>query len=219
MTDFAQSRRKMVDNQLRTNDVTDHRILDAMEWVPREKFVPVSKQPVAYIDEELPVNAAGTRFLMKPHIFGKLIQLAEIRENDVVLVIGTGSGYSAAVLSRLAASVVAVEEDADLSASAAEMLVDLGIENAAVVEGKLVEGCASEGPYDAIVVDGAVEELPAGLLKQLKSDGRLVVIEGQGGAAAARIYQNSDGVAASRFGFNASTALLPGFEKAREFVF
>ncbi|MBD8875713.1 protein-L-isoaspartate O-methyltransferase family protein [Roseibium polysiphoniae] len=219
MTDFAQSRRKMVDNQLRTNDVTDHRILDAMEWVPREKFVPVSKQPVAYIDEELPVNAAGTRFLMKPHIFGKLIQLAEIRENDVVLVIGTGSGYSAAVLSRLAASVVAVEEDADLSASASEMLVDLGIENAAVVEGKLVEGCASEGPYDAIVVDGAVEELPAGLLKQLKSDGRLVVIEGQGGAAAARIYQNSDGVAASRFGFNASTALLPGFEKAREFVF
>lgn len=219
MTDFAQSRRKMVDNQLRTNDVTDHRILDAMEWVPREKFVPVSKQPVAYIDEELPVNAAGTRFLMKPHIFGKLIQLAEIRENDVVLVIGTGSGYSAAVLSRLAASVVAVEEDADLSASAAEMLVDLGIENAAVVEGKLVEGCASEGPYDAIVIDGAVEELPAGLLKQLKSDGRLVVIEGQGGAAAARIYQNSDGVAASRFGFNASTALLPGFEKAREFVF
>lgn len=219
MTDFAQSRRKMVDNQLRTNDVTDHRILDAMEWVPREKFVPVSKQPVAYIDEELPVNAAGTRFLMKPHIFGKLTQLAEIRENDVVLVIGTGSGYSAAVLSRLAASVVAVEEDADLSASAAEMLVDLGIENAAVVEGKLVEGCASEGPYDAIVIDGAVEELPAGLLKQLKSDGRLVVIEGQGGAAAARIYQNSDGVAASRFGFNASTALLPGFEKAREFVF
>ncbi|MBS8259659.1 protein-L-isoaspartate O-methyltransferase [Roseibium polysiphoniae] len=219
MTDFAQSRRKMVDNQLRTNDVTDHRILDAMEWVPREKFVPVSKQPVAYIDEELPVNAAGTRFLMKPHIFGKLIQLAEIRENDVVLVIGTGSGYSAAVLSRLAASVVAVEEDADLSASASEMLVDLGIENAAVVEGKLVEGCASEGPYDAIVIDGAVEELPAGLLKQLKSDGRLVVIEGQGGAAAARIYQNSDGVAASRFGFNASTALLPGFEKAREFVF
>ncbi|WP_153768865.1 protein-L-isoaspartate O-methyltransferase [Labrenzia sp. CE80] len=219
MTDFAQSRRKMVDNQLRTNDVTDHRILDAMEWVPREKFVPVSKQPVAYIDEELPVNASGTRFLMKPHIFGKLIQLAEIRGNDVVLVIGAGSGYSAAVLSRLAASVVAVEEDADLSASASEMLVDLGIENAAVVEGKLVEGCASEGPYDAIVIDGAVEELPAGLLKQLKSDGGLVVIEGQGGSATARIYQNSDGVAAPRFGFNASTALLPGFEKAREFVF
>ncbi|MEP0235395.1 protein-L-isoaspartate O-methyltransferase [Roseibium sp.] len=219
MTDFAQSRRKMVDNQLRTNDVTDHRILDAMEWVPREKFVPVSKQPVAYIDEELPVNAAGTRFLMKPHIFGKLIQLAEIRANDVVLVIGTGSGYSAAALSRLAASVVAVEEDADLSASASEMLVDLGIENAAVVDGKLVEGCASEGPYDAIVIDGAVEELPAELLKQLKSDGRLAVIEGLGGAAAARIYQNSDGVAASRFGFNASTALLPGFEKEREFVF
>jgi protein-L-isoaspartate(D-aspartate) O-methyltransferase len=219
MTDFAQSRRKMVDNQLRTNDVTDHRILDAMEWVPRERFIPASKQAIAYIDEELPVNSAATRFLMKPHVFGKLIQMAGVRESDVVLVVGAGSGYSAAVLSRLAASVVAVEEDADLAASAGEVLIDLGIENAAVIEGRLTEGCASEGPYDVIVIDGAVEEVPDTLLGQLKADARLVVIVGQGGAAMARVYQNSGGVVASRFGFNASTALLPGFEKAAEFVF
>ncbi|MEJ8474360.1 protein-L-isoaspartate O-methyltransferase family protein [Roseibium algae] len=220
MTDYVQSRRKMVDNQLRTNDVTDNRILDAMEWVPREKFVTASKQSVAYIDEELPVNSSATRFLIKPHIFGKLIQLAEVREADVVLVVGAGSGYSAAVLSRLAASVVAVEEDADLAASASEMLIELGIENAAVVEGILKDGCASEGPYDVIVVDGAVAaEVPEKLLTQLKGAGRLVAIEGQGGAASARVYQNSDGVIAPRFGFNASTALLPGFEKVPQFVF
>ncbi len=219
MTDFAQSRRKMVDNQLRTNDVTDHRILDAMEWVPREKFVPASRQAVAYIDEEIPVNTAGTRFLMKPHVFGKLVQLASVRPDDVVLVIGAGSGYSAAVLSRLANSVVAVEEDPELQAAASERLVTLGIENAAVVEGPLNEGCASEGPYDAIVVDGAVEELSDTVLHQLKVGGRLVVIEGLGGAGAARLYQNSGGAIASRFGFNASTALLPGFAKAAEFVF
>ncbi|WP_417668908.1 protein-L-isoaspartate O-methyltransferase family protein [Roseibium sp.] len=219
MTDFTQSRRKMVDNQLRTNDVTDHRILDAMEWVPREKFVPASRQAVAYIDEELPVNTAASRFLMKPHVFAKLIQLAEVRPDHVVLVIGAGSGYGAAVLSRMAASVVAVEEDSELVASAGERLIDLGIENAAVLEGKLAEGCAAEGPYDVVVVDGAVDEVPEALLHQLKSDGRLVAIEGRGGAAAARLYQNSGGAVSARFGFNASTAVLPGFEKKAEFVF
>ncbi|WP_417689588.1 protein-L-isoaspartate O-methyltransferase family protein [Roseibium sp.] len=219
MTDFAQSRRKMVDNQLRTNDVTDHRILDAMEWVPREKFVPASKQAVAYIDEELPLNTEGTRFLMKPHVFGKLVQLAAVRPDDVVLVVGTGSGYSAAVLSRLAASVVAVEEDAGLAAAAGDRLVDLGIENAAVIEGKLTDGCASEGPYDAVIIDGAVDVTPQSLLKQLKDGGRLVVIEGRGGAGAARLYQASGDASASRFGFNASVAVLPGFEKKAEFVF
>jgi protein-L-isoaspartate(D-aspartate) O-methyltransferase len=156
---------------------------------------------------------------MKPHVFGKLVQLASVRPDDVVLVIGAGSGYSAAVLSRLANSVVAVEEDPELQAAASERLVTLGIENAAVVEGPLNEGCASEGPYDAIVVDGAVEELSDTVLHQLKVGGRLVVIEGLGGAGAARLYQNSGGAIASRFGFNASTALLPGFAKAAEFVF
>ncbi|POF29351.1 protein-L-isoaspartate O-methyltransferase family protein [Roseibium marinum] len=220
MTDFNQSRRKMVDNQLRTNDVTDHRILDAMELIPRERFVPASKKVVAYIDEDLPVGSAETgRMLMKPHIFGKLVQLAEIREDDVVLVVGAGTGYSAAVVSKLAASVVALEENADLAKTATDVLVDLGIENAVVVEGPLVKGYASEGPYDVILVDGAVEVLPADLTDQLKPDGRLTVIEGRGGAGAAKLYQKSANAVSGRFGFNASVSLLPGFGKADDFVF
>ncbi|MHA7772695.1 protein-L-isoaspartate O-methyltransferase family protein [Roseibium sp. M-1] len=220
MTDFNQSRRKMVDNQLRTNDVTDHRILDAMELVPRERFVPASKRTVAYIDEDLPVGSTESgRMLMKPHIFGKLVQLAEIREGDVVLVVGAGTGYSAAVVSKLAASVVALEENADLAKTATEVLVDLGIENAVVVEGPLVAGFAAEGPYDVILVDGAVEVLPDALTAQLKPDGRLAVVEGQGGAGVAKLYQKSGTAVSSRYGFNASVSLLPGFAKAAEFVF
>lgn len=220
MTDYSQSRRKMVDNQLRTNDVTDHRILDAMEAVPRERFVPASKKAVAYIDEDLPVGPADCeRFLMKPHIFGKLVQLAEIRKDDVVLVVGAGSGYSAAVIADLAASVVALEENEDLVKTATEVLVDLGIENAVVVDGPLVEGYASEGPYDVIFVDGSVEVLPETLTEQLKEAGRLVVVEGQGGAGASRLFRKSGEAVSSRFGFNASVSLLPGFARTAEFVF
>jgi len=220
MTDFNQSRRKMVDNQLRTNDVTDHRILDAMELVPRERFVPASKRAVAYIDEDLPIGSEDTgRVLMKPHIFGKLVQLAEIRENDVVLVVGAGTGYSAAVVSKLAASVVALEENPDLAKTATEVLVDLGIENAVVVEGPLADGYASEGPYDVVLVDGAVEVLPDALLSQVKPDGRLAVVEGQGGAGVAKLYQKSGDAVSSRFGFNASVGLLPGFAREAAFVF
>ncbi|MEP3047348.1 MAG: protein-L-isoaspartate O-methyltransferase [Roseibium sp.] len=220
MTDFDQSRRKMVDNQLRTNDVTDHRILDAMEAVPREKFVPASKRTVAYIDEDLPVGSVESkRFLMKPHIFGKLVQLAAIREGDVVLVIGAGSGYSSAVVSKLAASVVAVEEDTDLSKTATDILVELGIENAVVVDGPLADGFASEGPYDVILVDGAVDVLPEDLFAQLKDDGRLVAVEGQGGAGVAKLYQKSGSAVSGRFGFNASVGLLPGFAREAEFTF
>ncbi len=220
MTDFNQSRRKMVDNQLRTNDVTDHQILDAMEVVPRERFVPASKRAVAYIDEDLPIGASGSgRYLMKPHIFGKLIQLAQISPDDIVLVIGAGSGYSTAVAAKLAASVVALEENAELARDAGDLLVDLGTENAVVVEGPLVEGYAAEGPYDVILIDGAVEVLPEALLNQLKSDGRLVVIEGQGGAGVAKLYQKSGEAVSGRFAFNASAALLPGFAQAAEFTF
>lgn len=219
MTDFEQSRLKMVDNQLRTNDVTDHRVLDAMGWVPREKFVPLSKQVIAYIDEDLPVNVEGSRFLMKPHIFGKLIQLAAIRSDNLVLIVGANSGYSAAVASRLADSVVAVEEDPALVASATETLVALGIENAAVIDGKLTDGCASEGPYDVILIDGAVDEVPEKLLAQLKNGGRLVAIEGTGGAGVAKLYTKSDATISGRFAFNASAMRLPGFEPVEEFVF
>jgi len=220
MTDYAQARTRMVDNQLRTNDVTDLRILDAMETVPREKFVPASKRAVAYIDEDLPVGASSSgRYMLKPHVFGKLLQLARVDSQDIVLVVGAGTGYSAAVLGKLATSVVAVEEDEDLAQSATAVLLDLGIENSVIVEGPLTAGYAAEGPYDVIVVNGAVDILPEAILKQLKDDGRLVVVEGQGGAGAAQLYQNSNGKVSARFGFNASAPMLPGFEKKEQFQF
>ncbi|MBO6894999.1 MAG: protein-L-isoaspartate O-methyltransferase, partial [Roseibium sp.] len=141
------------------------------------------------------------------------------REEDVVLVVGAGTGYSSAVISKLAASVVALEENEDLAKIATDVLVDLGIENAVVVEGPLSKGYASEGPFDVIFVDGAVEVLPDDLISQLKPDGRLVAVEGIGGAGTAKLYQRSGDAVSSRFGFNASVGLLPGFSKAAEFVF
>ncbi|MCX2722827.1 protein-L-isoaspartate O-methyltransferase family protein [Roseibium salinum] len=220
MTDFSQSRRNMVENQLRTSDITDHRILDAMGAIPRERFVPASKKAVAYIDANLPIGSEDTgRALMKPHVLGKLIQLADIRGEDVVLVIGAGTGYSAAVVSNLAASVVALEENEDLAKAATDVLVELGIENAVVVEGPLAKGYAAEGPYDVILIDGAVEVLPETLTEQLKPGGRLTVVEGRGGAGSAKLYQKSANAVSSRFGFNASVNVLPGFEKAAAFEF
>ncbi|GGB54546.1 protein-L-isoaspartate O-methyltransferase [Roseibium aquae] len=220
MTDYAQARTRMVDNQLRTNDVTDLRILDAMETIPREKFLPASKRAVAYIDEDLPIGGTGSgRYMLKPHVFGKMLQLARVDSQDIVLVVGAGTGYSAAVLGKLAASVVALEENPELGEAATAALLDLEIENAVIVDGPLTGGYASEGPYDVIIVNGAVDVLPDAVLAQLKNDGRLVVIEGQGGAGAARLYQNSDGKFSSRFGFNASAPMLPGFAKKPQFEF
>uniref|UniRef100_UPI003BA90D98 protein-L-isoaspartate O-methyltransferase family protein n=1 Tax=Stappia sp. TaxID=1870903 RepID=UPI003BA90D98 len=220
MGDFERVRTHMVDNQLRTNDVTDLRILDAMGELPRERFVPSAKRCIAYSDQDVPLSAGdGQRFLMKPHIFAKLLQLADIGSDDVILCAGCATGYSVAVASRLAGSVVGIEKDPETVESASALLVDLGIENAAVIAGDPATGGASEGPYDVILVDGAVEVLPQSLTAQLKDGGRLVVVEGRGGAGVAKIYVRSGDVVSGRFAFNASINLLPGFEKPREFVF
>lgn len=220
MGDFEQSRTRMVDNQLRTNDVTDLRILDAMGLVPRERFVPTAKRAVAYSDLDIAVHeGAADRYLMKPHVLARLIQLAEIAPGDVVLAVGCTTGYSVAVLSRLAQSVVGVEEDKELVDQASETLMELGIDNGAVVQGELGKGCASEGPYDVILIDGAVEELPDSLTRQLKDGGRLVAVVGTGGGGAATIYTRSGDTVSGRFAFNAAAHVLPGFERPKAFVF
>lgn len=223
MGEFNVARQHMVDNQLRTNDVTDLRILDAMGRVPRELFVPKGRRAIAYIDEDLELREAAdgqpARYLMKPHVFARLVQLAAIRPDDVVLVVGCAMGYSAAVLSRIAGSVVAVEPDAELAAKAGELLVEQGIDNVAVVTGELTAGLPSEGPYDAIILDGAVEELPDALVGQLKEGGRLVCVRGQGNAAEALLVTRSADAIGERTAFNAAAHLLPGFSRPREFVF
>lgn len=220
MGDYEQVRTHMVDNQLRTNDVTDLRVLDAMESVPRERFVPTSKRCIAYSDQDIVVASGETnRYLMKPHVFGKLVQLAAVQPGEVVLCVGCGTGYSVAVFAHLAGSVVGIESDPQIAAAASELLVELGIENAAVIEGDLAKGGASEGPYDVIFVDGAVEVLPASLTAQLKDGGRLVVVRGLGGSGQAEVHVRSGDAVSGRFAFNASTHLLPGFERPKEFVF
>ncbi len=216
--DFETARTKMVDNQIRTTDVTRHDILRAFLQVPREEFVPASRKPLAYIDEDLPIG--NGRYVMEASPFAKLLQLAAVTPDDVVLDVGCGSGYSSAVLSHLAGSVVALEEDADLAALASDNLARLDYVTCVVVEGKLEEGYPSEAPYDVIFFEGAVGRLPATFFEQLREGGRLVVVEGVGNAASAKLYfKDENGIVSDRFGFNCSVKPLPGFDKAREFVF
>ncbi len=222
MADVALQRKNMVESQVRPNDVTDRRILSAMLAVPREAFVPTALKPIAYIDEALMLvkAAAGTpaRGLMAPRDFAKLVQLAEIDEGDVVLDVGGLTGYSAAIIARLAQTVVVFESDAGLAETATKTLEELGVDNAAVVMGDLEVGYPSEGPYDAIVVEGTVEQMPAGLLDQLKDGGRLVAIEA-GTPSHAVVWRRVGRHFDRRIAFEAAGPALPGFEKKREFVF
>ena len=223
MNGFAEMRRKMVDGQLRTENVTDHAVLDAMGEVPREAFVPARLKPLAYIDADLLIKEAdgevGARYLMEPAPFARLIQLADVKSTDIVLDIGCGTGYSAAVLARLADAVVAVESDAELAEQAAENLVVLGVDNVAVVAGRLAAGYASEGPYDVIFIDGSVDRVPDGLFDQLKEGGRLVAVVGTGRTASATVHTRSDSTIAGRAAFNVDVRPLPGFRAPAAFAF
>lgn len=221
--DYAQRRIRMVDGQLRTTDVTSAVLLDAMLSLPREAFVGTNRRDLAYIDEDIEIASAQggnpPRYLMQPSPFAKLVQLAEISPSDFVLDVGCGTGYSAAVLSRLASSVIALEVDDALADRAADNLTRLGCDNVAVVRGALPEGYAAEAPYDVILVGGAVDEPPESLMMQLKDGGRLVVVEGRGNAGKARVYSKWNGVVTGRSAFNAAIRPLPGFERAYTFQF
>jgi protein-L-isoaspartate(D-aspartate) O-methyltransferase len=221
MTDFSELRVKMVDGQVRTTDVTNLPLLTAMLDVPRELFVPESRKALAYIDENilLTEQAGQGRYLMKPSPFAKMAQAAEIGSDDRVLVVGAGTGYSAAVLSRLARSVVALESDDALAGKAASTLAGLGCDTVTVVRGPLPAGHKQAAPYNVIICEGSVDEVPETLLGQLAEEGRLVVVEGRGNAGAARIYLKSNGVATGRRAFNAAVKPLPGFERAPAFEF
>lgn len=222
MEDFASARMKMVDSQLRTEAVTDYDILSVMGRIPREQFVPAQQRALAYVDTDIPVTSAGNgvpRYLMEAAPFARLLQLAEIDKGDLVLDVGCGSGYSAAVLASLANFVVALESDADLAAQARANLAAVGVDNAKIVSGTLDAGHAAEGPYDVIFVDGAVEVLPATLFAQLREGGRLVAVIGYGRAAMATLYTKSEAQIGRRMAFNADVRPLPGFRKPEAFVF
>lgn len=223
MADFAALRDAMVDSQIRTVEVGAPRVLDAFRSVARERFVPGRQRSLAYSDEHLLIKPAGggapARYLMGPAVLARLVQAAEIAPNAVVLDLGAGVGYGAAILSRLANSVVALEPDPDLAALATENLVSADVSNVAVLTESLAGGFPDEAPYDAILIEGAVDEVPAALLEQLKDGGRLVAMVGRGQAASGTVYLRSDGAVSSRSLFNARAEILPGFERASRFVF
>jgi len=215
MFDFATARTHMVDGQVRIADVTDLRIIGAMQHIARERFVPAGSRELAYVDFDMPV-AAG-RWLLKPRILGKLIQTASIAGTDRVLDVGSATGYGAAVLSQMAAQVTVLEEDPGLARMARAALS--GRKNVEVVENRLAQGWTAAAPYDVIVMEGATEVIPEALLRQLSDGGRLVCILGGDQAAKAILYVRSGEDVGGRPVFDAAAGVLPGFAKAPAFSF
>ena len=223
MIDFAVARRLMVDGQVRTSDVTDLRLIEAMLELPRELFLPGDKTALAYLDLDLPVTEGGegapVRRLLKPMVLAKLIQAAEVGEPDHVLDVGCASGYSSAVLARLARTVVALEQDPSLARLASANLLAVGAGNATVAAGPLTEGWPAAAPYDVIFLNGAVEVVPRALLRQLKEGGRLVCVLGREPPGKATLYRAVGQQVSGRPVFDASASLLPGFAEPPVFVF
>ena len=217
MTDFAAARRHMVDGQVRTADVTDLRLIAAMLEIARERFVP--QAALAYIDLDVPLGGGGrtTRRLLKPMVLAKLIQAADVKASDRVLDVGCATGYGAAVLSRLASQVIALEQDESLIQAASAALSSLP--NVHTVPGPLAEGWPKDAPFDVIVLEGATEIPPQALCRQLKDGGRLVCVLGSGPGSKAMLYCRSGEEIGSRPIFDATAAVLPGFVKPPVFAF
>lgn len=217
MPDYAAQRRNMVDSQVRPSDVPDRRIQAAMAEVPRERFVPAARRAMAYA--ETAVEVVPGRFLLEPRTLAKLIALAEVDGEDRVLVVGCTTGYSTAVLARLAKKVMGLETDADLVRVATEALPAVGAANTEVVQGSLGDGHKPGAPYDVILIDGAVETVPEAILAQLAEGGRLVTVVQEGTQGRAHLFLKTQGHAGDRPEFDAVAPLLPGFRKPVGFVF
>ena len=209
MTDFATRRTMMVDTQVRPSDVTKFPIIEAMLTSPREAFVPAGLREAAYVGENLEI--APGRVVLDPRTLAKILDAVDISPSDLVLDVGCGLGYSSAVVARLAEAVIAVEEDAALVSEAERALAAHGVDNVVVITGPLAAGAAKHGPYDAILLQGAIETVPETLLAQLKDGGRIAAIFMSGALGTVRVGLKADGVVTWRSLFNASAPVLPGF--------
>ncbi|WP_336276572.1 protein-L-isoaspartate O-methyltransferase family protein [Bartonella sp. CB178] len=223
VADFAELRRKMVDNQIRTVDVTDLSVLESFSAVPREKFVPENIKALSYLDADLVVFPAQgelpARYLMGPASLARLLQLAAVKPSDVVLDVGANSGYCAALLSKLARLVIALEDNIVLSEQATKVLERDQYDNVIVVHGQLEMGYVGNGPYDVIFIEGAVDFIPENIFDQMKDGGRLVAVEGLGNAGVARVYVKEGGIVSVRRAFNLSVKRLHNFSKTFDFTF
>ncbi|NNL73783.1 MAG: protein-L-isoaspartate O-methyltransferase [Silicimonas sp.] len=216
MADYARRRSTMVDTQVRPSDVTKFPIIEAMLSIPREEFVPSGKREAAYVGEN--IDLGGGRVVLEPRTLAKMLEAVDIQPDEMVLDIGAGHGYSSALAAHLAEAVIALEEVPDLAREAERALAEAGSDNVAVVEGALTEGAARHGPYDVILVQGAVQRMPETITDQLKDGGRIVAIFLEGALGVVRVGYRIDGQMTWRFAFNAGAPVLSGFEASRAFV-
>jgi protein-L-isoaspartate(D-aspartate) O-methyltransferase len=216
MSDFASRRVMMVDTQVRPSDVTKFPIIDAMLAVPRELYVPDDRREAAYVGENLEIG--GGRVVLEARTLAKLLDALDLRPGEMVLDLGCGLGYSAAVIARIVGTVVAIEDDERLAADAQRLLSEEGVDNAVVLAGPLTAGAAKHAPYDAITVQGGVEMVPESLLVQLKDGGRIGAVFMDGPLGTARIGLKAGGQVTWRAAFNATAPVLEGFRKARAFA-
>lgn len=216
MTDFTSHRTIMVDTQVRPSDVTKFPIIEAMLAVPREAFVPDAKREVSYAGAHVELGAG--RVMLEPRTFAKLLEGLDIQPGELILHVGCGLGYSAAIMARMADFVVALEENETMAGEAQSLLSEHGVDNVAVVSGPLAQGAAKHGPYDVILIEGSAAHIPADLLDQLKEGGRIAGLFADGNLGVARVGHKLDGAVSWHYLFNAGAPVLPGFEAARTFT-
>jgi protein-L-isoaspartate(D-aspartate) O-methyltransferase len=217
MIDYRAVREAMVDTQVRTSDVARYPILDALLRVPREEYVPEEKKPVAYLGEHLPLGEG--RVLLDPRTFAKMLDVLDVGPNDLVLDVGAGYGYSSAVLARLAEAVIALEEDPEMASEAEARLIEHGVDSAVVHRGPLVKGAPEHGPYDVIIIEGGVEQVPEALTAQLKRGGRIIAIHMDGNFGQTRLGRRWENGVGWRRSFDAAAPLIPSFAAAKAFEF
>jgi protein-L-isoaspartate(D-aspartate) O-methyltransferase len=218
MIDYAAARLNMVEGQLRTNGIVDPMEQEAFLAVPRERFVPEALRGAAYVDDDLPLG--NGRYLMEPLVLARLIQLAELHPSARVLCVGAGPGYDAAILAHLATTVIALESDPALAATARRELGELGHSNVSVIEGPLEDGHAANAPYDAILFGGAIAEVSDPIARQLAPAGRITaVVRAEDRMSQVMVMTRAGAALSRRPVFDAATPALPGFASQPAFVF
>jgi protein-L-isoaspartate(D-aspartate) O-methyltransferase len=216
--DYARARLNMVENQLRPNRIDDRRLLDAMQAVPRESFVPKALAGVAYSDEDL--RLPDGQSLIEPLVLARLIQSAAVGDQDVVLVVGCATGYAAAVLARLAATVILLVPDEASAAKVEPLLDEQGADNVVVIPSDdPTAGHPSQAPFDVILLTGSVDAVPSELLEQIGEGGRLVaVVEGER-VGHGTLFTRLHGVIGHRTLFDAQIPRLAGAKRIAAFAF
>ncbi|APE44150.1 protein-L-isoaspartate O-methyltransferase [Sulfitobacter alexandrii] len=217
MIDFATRRTMMVDTQVRPSDVTKFPIIEAMLTVPREDFVPSAQREAAYLGENLDLGQG--RVLLDPRTLAKMLDALAVTDGELVLDVGGAMGYSTAVIAHMAEAVVTVEEDETMAHEAQEALIAAGADNAIVHVGPLAEGAGQHGPYDAIILQGGVQQIPQVLIDQLKEGGRICALFMIGQLGEVRLGRKYGTDLSWRMAFNAAAPVLPGFEREVAFEF